>query len=201
MSSVSQQKTEKEICREEQGMLNKEKEERDSTKGSIINEFWNVLDGQLSKLEMYHGHSVARYKAQEQYCFEEIASELGFNVELKLGNAEEKHEQYFLTIPEIKEGDELTKAQQDLLKFKQRLAKAQTEKKAEIFSECERVRKLMANGEYVYSPGEKKNSAKIFLESKMKIQNEYEKQLVRDFFSNLKFKFAKSSNGKWEFIY
>lgn len=205
MSRSLHQKVEAEVRRREQERLKKEKETveklREQTKDYIFVTFREALEVRLQKLETYQQHTVKTDDVKWYYHFKEIAEELGFVVEYELWKRPLDFDKYIFSVPAFQKGSRRTRAQLELFKFEQRLAKARREKKSEILAECKRVKQLIDEGQYDNKPTGQGAIRMIILKSELKLQNAYEKEVVENFFSRFKLCLLRSSAGEWSFNY
>lgn len=189
---------ETEIKRREEARIRqekrKEKLEIERIKRIISNDFETYLRKQLDNLQDYDGEFLMNVKEPIDNIFIQSAEELGFKTSF-IG-----HTMLQLSISE----DSNTPAEKQLHEFRKRLANLRNERKNQLLKECKRVKNLMLDGKFTYDIQNTTYSLSSFVtitvKSVERVEKEFELEIVRNYFNELKFRFVESNDaGEWIF--
>ena len=176
---------ETEIKRREEARIRqekrKEKLEIERIKRIISNDFETYLRKQLDNWQDYDGKHIMNVKEPIDNIFIQSAKELGFKTSFM------DHTMLQLSISE----DSNTPASKQLHEFRKRLANLRNERKNQL-------RKFtydIQNPKYALS-----SLVTITVKSVERVEKEFEIEIVKNYFDELKFKFVESNNtGEWIF--
>lgn len=189
---------ETEIKRREEARIRqekrKEKLEIERIKRIISNDFETYLRKQLDNWQDYDGKHIMNVKEPIDNIFIQSAEELGFKTSFM------DHTMLQLSISE----DSNTPASKQLHEFRKRLANLRNERKNQLLKECKRVKNLMRDGKFTYDIQNPKYALSslvtITVKSVERVEKEFEIEIVKNYFDELKFKFVESNNtGEWIF--
>lgn len=198
MSKSLKAKIENEIRRREKEQLEKnqkeDKKRNDVEKERIIEFFENALEECLKKMEPYKEHKVLT----DYFSHISIAEELGFNVVLKRKERYSEFDYYYFKVPNFEKNtkNKRSVAQLKLYRFEKKLKKAQRERKKELLEECKRIKQEISEGHFQ----DIKCSKKINITSKIEVNNNFDRNIVYEYFSRFNLYFSTLEGSEWSFL-